>query len=284
MSPRVGDIANAFAIVNTGLFMGATLLAHSGGKEIFSWLKFDDRYLQDGFCVTNKNSALLYEKYPLLQSHILCFYFDSIAAVVLILLGRQFGNQLRARGAKTRDAFSPVASAAGAVFAHGAAHLGLWFKTVRQGEATSLSDVVSSQSRLYALPGVFAFFFFLLRSAPSVPSSHAAVHGLMHAIALVTIVPPVFSFSYVQTVLLWVASGYDLFRRPAAEKDAFYDLFACIVTVPIGLVAWVEGCGCDSFMTKIGGHLLYDATIPVSMFVYYAAALCIYPSEREKEA
>lgn len=273
---RPGDIANAFVLVNAAVFFAAVLIAHSDNA---SFPYFDQRFLREGFCVANKDVALV-QGLPLLQSHILCFYADTVAAAVLLLLGWKYGPLLQRRGvvSKGRDAFQPVAAAPAAIFSHGAAHLALWFQSANvdpaAGSAVLVNDASApSWARGLAMVGAFAFFFLLLRSAPAVPPTHAAAHAMPHAIALVTVVPPVFGFSYVQTVLLWVAAGYDLFLRPASEKDASYDLFSCVVTAPIGLVAWVEAAGCDLFMSKLGGHVLYDATIPTSMLVYYFLAL-----------
>ena len=69
---------------------------------------------------------------------------------------------------------------------------------------------------------------------------------------------------------------YDLRRE---DKDVFYDLNAFIVTLPVGLVSWLEALSCDSFLKHVGGHVYYDAIIPASIFVYYAAALRYQPSE-----
>ena len=47
--------------------------------------------------------------------------------------------------------------------------------------------------------------------------------------------------------------------------------------MPVGLVGWVEALGCDAFLKAAGGHVWYDAVIPVSMFAYYALALGMQP-------
>ena len=77
--------------------------------------------------------------------------------------------------------------------------------------------------------------------------------------------PPVFSFTYVQTSLLWVAAAYDLARD---DKDRCYDLFAVLVAAPVGVVSWFEGLACDAFYKGLGGHVWYDGVIPASMLAY----------------
>lgn len=249
---RTGDIANTFVLVNTAVFL-AGVVANALGTVNF----FSDSFMTDGFCVANKDT-------PLLQSHMLCFYVDTVCAVVLTYLARRH---------KGMHGYEPVAHAPAGVFLHGLAHLGMWF--FRDAEVselprvrdTMLMDVPREAQKVAFL---WFFFFFLLRSAPSVPSSHAAVHALLHAPMLQLLVPPRFGFTYVQTVLLWVTALYDL-RRP--KKDGFYDLSAVMINLPVGLVSWLEGAACESLFRGIGGHVWYDAVIPLSMFAYYAVAL-----------
>jgi hypothetical protein len=51
-----------------------------------------------------------------------------------------------------------------------------------------------------------------------------------------------------------VAAGYDLLSAQQA-KDRYYDLSALIITLPVGLVAWLESSSCESFFRAIGGML-----------------------------
>ena len=43
--------------------------------------------------------------------------------------------------------------------------------------------------------------------------------------------------------------------------------------MPVGLVSWAEGLLCELGYRAIGGHVWYDASIPLSMLVYYAVVL-----------
>lgn len=251
---RLGDAANALVLVNTAAFLGAVVL-HAFGRLHF----FSASFLSEGFCVSFKDA-------PLLQSHILCFYVDTISALILWRLAR------RSHAAKGS---APLASAAMGVFGHGLAHLGLWAGYMRGGGSVDqrpglLRDDLPLQHHALAIAGLWAFFAALLRSAPNVPSSHAALHAAIYAPILALMVPPRFGFTFVQTVLLLVACAYDMLQ-PA--KDRHYDLAALMINLPIGLVAWVEASGCDAFLRSLGGHVWYDATIPLSMFAYYAVAL-----------
>lgn len=263
--PRSGDAINCLVLANTAAFLGAVILHAFGHASLFS-----TSFLTEGFCVGFKET-------PLLQSHVLCFYVDSVCALILWALSR------RSHAAK---GFAPLASAALGVFGHGVAHLGIgagWMASGTDPRPGLLRENVPVAHNVLAMAGMWLFFFALLRSAPNVPHSHAAFHALLHAPALCLLVPPRFGFTYVQTVLLLVACTYDLFS-PAHKKDRYYDLAALLINLPVGMVAWVEALGCDSFFKSLGGHVWYDATIPLSMFVYYAVALGSAPVESAKPA
>jgi hypothetical protein len=252
MRIRVGDCFNAFVLVNTAAFLGCVIAHAFGHVDAFS-----ASFQQEGFCVGFKET-------PLFQSHILCFYVDTACALVLWGLTLRF---------KEERGMAPVASAASGIFVHGLAHLGIWFD-IFNGEDDPRPGLQTPKPLLVhvkACAWLFAFFFALLRSAPDVPQLHAAAHAAIHAPVLTLLVPPRFSFTYVQTVLLWVACAYALLF--ARNKDVYYDLSALVVNTPVGLVAWVEALGCDSFFKSMGGHVWYDAIIPISTFAYCAIVL-----------
>ena len=201
------------------------------------------------------------------QSHILCFYSDTVCAVLLTLLAWRYGPSL------SKSAMGPVATAAGGVFGHGLAHLGLWFEAFGQPkESVEWYTQLHPAKRTFQVVFLAGFFFALLRSAPSVGNKAAAIYAFPHGLIGTQFVPTRFQFTYVQTVLLWVAAGHDLLR-PAASKDVYYDLSSVLITIPVGLVSWIEALACDGFLVKYGGHVYYDTIIPVSMFVYYYFAL-----------
>ena len=123
-SARIGDLANAFVLVNTGGFL-AVVLANNAG--LIDWLSpsfsregasralsntqlsnrkasnvngytlsspacmtypvHDYTLTSPGFCVFGHDLQLL--DLPLLQSHILCFYVDTLTALVLAWLARK---------------------------------------------------------------------------------------------------------------------------------------------------------------------------------------------------
>ena len=264
---RLGDYANLFVLLNTGLFLAMTLADYAGAIQ---WTTRSFR--RDGFCVANEDT-------PLLNSHALAFYVDTVAAVVLAFLSRRYGS---VRGVKD----SALELGACGVFAHGLGHLGLWAGSLpTDGEAmiVELTGMELLRGTAIKLPLLWGFFFALLRTGPYISGRHAAVHAVLHALVLALLVPPKLAFTYVQTALLWVAAAYDM-RRPTSTKDRYYDLNAIMITLPIGLVSWAEALGCDEFFGQstitfksVGGHVWYDGTIPLSMFAYCAVVLGMRP-------
>jgi len=257
----MGDAANFFVLTNTGIFL-ASVVGHALGRLDF----FSPSFMRDGFCVS-------WGETPLVQSHILCFYVDTVCAVALALLNRRY---------KDMPGREPVALAPAGILIHGLGHLATWFHRgaeVPQGNRWSRGFEWAEVAPQVLF--IWTFFFLLLRSAPNTPSTHAALHAAVHAPILVILVPGVFGFTYVQTVLLWVSSCYDLLR---VHKDRYYDLSAALINLPVGLVSWVEASQCDTFLKAVGGHVYYDAIIPVSMFVYYATVLATPPKAKAGKA
>lgn len=243
--PRLGDVANVLVLTNTVVYLGA-VLAHEFGFANF----FSPSFLKDGFCVASKDQ-------PIFQSHALCFYVDTVCTLLLWYLSRRYAEM---KGADR------VSNAAAGVFIHGLLHLATWRHTTTSltEPANELPGIKLSMPIADRLGGVslnYAFFFLLYRSAPAVPNWHGAVHAVWGALLLSFWVPPRFGFSFVNAILLWVVAGYDLLSS-GQTKDRFYNLNALMITLPVGLVAWLESSACESFFKAIGGAP--PSTIPTS--------------------
>jgi len=269
---RVGDVANVVMLANTLGFV-AYVINDSLGNVPKAW-STSPSFKRAGFCVAN-------EEAPLVSSHMLCFYVDSATALALILLGMRYGGVVGIKG-------SPALTAAPGIFGHGLAHLSIWAgKIPTEGEALVV-DRTTSLSPLALAPRIFglgAFFFAILRSLPSISDRAAAAHAAIHGPVLTLFVPARLGFTYVQTALLAVAAAHELLRR---DKDFYYDVAAVAINLPVGFVAWLEAVACDSFLGQsavtykaAGGHVLYDGTICLSMFVYYAVVLSSQPRAKQ---
>lgn len=87
--------------------------------------------------------------------------------------------------------------------------------------------------------------------------------------------PSRFGFTYTQTVLFMCFSLNQLMQR-RSDKNFPYALYAAIVSFPLGLLAWLESMSCSNLVIHYGGHLIYDAYIPLSSVMFY---LCCYLKE-----
>ena len=87
----------------------------------------------------------------------------------------------------------------------------------------------------------------------------------VHTIVLGFFVPGNFGFTYVQTALMCSFVSVDLFMK---GKDSSYDVWSWLVNLPVVLVGWLEAVTCTSFLIYYGGHLWYDAIIPISITGY----------------
>jgi hypothetical protein len=84
---------------------------------------------------------------------------------------------------------------------------------------------------------------------------------------LIFFIPQKFGFTYVQTVLMTCFVTKELLL-PVEKKDYWYGLWGILVNVPVVVVGWIEALTCDSFLKEIGGHVFYDAVIPLSILLF----------------
>ena len=229
--PRIGDYANAASAICAAGFLVSALLQHYGILDF----GYGDEFMTDGFCVGNKDK-------PMVQSHILCFYGDTVAAAFLAYIAYTHSDM---------KGFDPIQRGALGVFIHGLAHLNYWFEM--QKPEWGQQEMVAGDNRApLTFAGLWLFYFLLLRSAPNFPQSHALVHGAVQAALLVAFVPQRFAFTWVQMVLMVLPTFYKIMNNP--KKDFFYDLDGCLIAGPIAVLAWAEGLACDHGYREIGGH------------------------------
>jgi hypothetical protein len=163
----------------------------------------------------------------------------------------------------------PVVDAGPGIFGHGAAHLGLWAGGNPSGGPRILSAAEPPLHLAAAALGISLFYYLLFRCM-HLSTTAIVLNSLVHGVATALLVPPRFGFTYVQTALLLANSLAEL-RRPPQQKDAYYALYALGVGVPVGFVGWMEALGCDAFVrSALGGHLVYDTSISLSILTYYA--------------
>jgi len=251
----LGDKMNVVIVMNTLAYLIFFLTAHSG---ISTSITMDEPTRIDGFCVTNPND-------PYTNSHMLSFYADVVLSIVSLAVVHTTPSGSTAHEMLERSIPG--------VFGHGLGHLFISFSTKPDPNIkTSLYSTLLA-SPLYlqisALPVLFFFWYSLLKTNKYIPPLHLYVNAIVHSFVLLTpIVPISSSFAYVQTVLVLTLNFYDIFYRPNNEKDVAYNWY-WTVSIPFSTVAWIEATACTSFLRDIGGHMWYDASIPLAILVFY---------------
>ena len=197
------------------------------------------------------------------NSHALCFYFDTFAAALLYYLATYCTPSSSNSKALTDKVVQNVAG----IFGHGLGHAFLWITSSSESQNVTFFER-SLPIQIGLLIGSFLFWLAFFRSVHVIPKNHATLHSLIHAISLQLLVPITFSFTYVQTVLLLTVGFFELTNKNKCSST--YNAFSLLVNLPIGFVGWLESLSCDSWLVGYGGHVLYDATIPISILMSWA--------------
>lgn len=197
------------------------VVAHAVGRTAI----FGSHWAADGFCLSFKGT--------LFQSHLLSFYCDTLWAVILFALPT--AGRLELGIVKQQSA---------AVLFHGLAHLMLWWF----GDLSS-GSLKGSTKAVFVVGGLYVFYFMFLK--PHLPARLAHAQSAMHALISTFVVPPVYLFTYVNTVLSFNMIVVHLVRDP---RDRYFDLLS-IASAAIMAMTWFEPLACDRFLIDWGGHL-----------------------------
>jgi hypothetical protein len=279
---ELGQVVHGACLV---AIFGYTLAvaAHALGFATLS--SFGEHWAEDGFCVSFKDD-------PMMNSHMLCMFADSTFALILLYIS------LTSKKTGVREVRENVLS----VFLHGMAHASLFFLSAppphgagidwsteppllragtgdKQEKYEALAAAIGVSSNLLLLLvalSQFIFWFGFLATMTAWSRPLALVQSVLHAVALVSIVPPFWFFTYVNTFLFVniVGSKMIVAARPEGSpasglRGRNHDIYACLVSLPILLATFGEPLFCDSFLFDWGGHVWFDSTIPVGVLVYY---------------
>ena len=107
------------------------------------------------------------------------------------------------------------------------------------------------------------WFGLLLGVMPKVPKARVAILAIVVYISGEMFVTYVLVFAYVQAVsgVAFASTQLSLSRD---EKDYVYAAFA-LVSIPVSIIPWIESTACQRVASKLGGHLMYDVSIPSSL-------------------
>ena len=245
---RIGDYCHGVVLLSQFGFLYSLLFT-----DIFS-----KSFIEDGFCISNKGSHFLY------QSHALAFYSDTMFSLILFLMYKY--TRLSSDIDLNNKLMKPVQVNAVAVFSHGLGHLNLSFMESMSDKPIFYS-YKNTYFKVFSICVLYQFWYSLIKAADLNGNLlRWRVNSVIHTLMATLMVPINYSFTYVQTVLMFIGSLSELNET---DKDVYYDIKAGIIHLPITMIGYIEAVYCDSFVKKYGGHLIYDTTIPVSVILYY---------------
>mmetsp|Transcript_8059 Transcript_8059/g.11610 ORF Transcript_8059/g.11610 Transcript_8059/m.11610 type:complete len:296 (-) Transcript_8059:544-1431(-) len=271
-SKQIGNMAHIAILANTAIFACAVVLNSKKGSVLF-----DDIWIPDGFCVSNKDV-------PYWNSHDLCLYFDTIGSIVTGILYLMLKDVPGMGPANDLVKFNVFG-----IFAHGLAH-GSISQAIRDGtlpENTSalLDEMANDWTALEAfkrLAPLLIFWMGLLKASMPATSLKIITPLTVVTTILNMLVPAQFAFTFVQTILLFAFSLNQL-MRPLEEKTVAYARYPLYVGLPLSFIGWLESTQCENFVIKYGGHLLYDAYIPLAMITFYVVCYMDAKTQAEKK-
>ncbi|KAL9178390.1 hypothetical protein ACHAXT_000037 [Thalassiosira profunda] len=262
----VGNACHALSTLSVAAYTAATFLYAKPGSDFF-----DEDWVQHGFCVVGKDV-------PYMNSHDLCLYFD----VVLVAAGLLIYRVLRGMPVpdmKVADElllFNLLGH-----LGHGILHgyIGSMFRNGSYKGAEEITEmeklmVLSSEeedsAKLQIVTRVMIGILFwvgLLKGV--VPKVSMGVVSVLAVLIYIvgTCVRDVLGFAYVNAVIT-VAFSYSQLAMPREAKQYVYAAFAA-VAMPITIIPWIECTMCTEFLSKFGGHLVFDVSIPVLLTAAY---------------
>lgn len=273
---QVGDISNAIAAASVFAYTIATFLYASTESKVSL---FDDRWIQYGFCVTQP-------LVPYWNSHDLCFYFDTILVIIGLFIYNSHKG-LRSPGDDMKTADELMFFNLLGHFGHGVAHASIAAK-FRSGEIDDGNESFIEKYQNGEDDGMiaqflligFGFWVGILKGVvPTVPIRTCVIMAIPILLGSL-LVKANLGFAYVQAVITVVFVSTQL-TLPKEKKSFVYAAFA-VSFIPVALIPWVESMACDSIASKLGGHLIFDVSIPLSLYASYLASWHHYSSVEKK--
>jgi hypothetical protein len=246
----IGDMVNIGVLLPIVVYLGC-VAAHASGAIDLAALAFGKNWERDGFCISFQGT--------LFDSHLLCFYTDTVFAAVLYYL-----VFVRADGKyKDRRELLPVRTGVTSTLMHGVAHANLWYY---QPKAGGLMSGVEDEYH-HALAFAIFFCFFFTFTNPHWPSkTFVVLQCVFNTYVSLYFIPSLYGFTFVNTIIFLniVLSRVILVEN----KDRFYNATAMMGLLPM-IVTWCEPLFCDAFLIDWGGHLWFDVSIPTSTVIYF---------------
>ncbi|CAB9516901.1 expressed unknown protein [Seminavis robusta] len=261
---NLGDTVHALSLVNTLAF------AYIVGFHRDSI--FDPSWKQQGFCLVEEEDPTG-DQNGFWSTHDLCFCANIILAAAHYSILKVLKDQPEMERATKLAGTHQLIGIVGHGIGHGALSATFRFigDEMRMDQSPWESGIMgSTHVAILAIlfPAFFVFWVMLLKAA--MPAKSWSLLGVLGSVALCLqpFCPVNLSFTYVQSIAM-SAVAWNEMTKPKEAKGFEYSMFPCLIALPLGLLAWVESTQCSSFIRDFGGHVLYDAFIPISMTVFY---------------
>jgi len=258
---KVGDVFHVLTLIN--VFSYAFLVLKFAQPTSDSKSIFDEKWQSQGFCVQNIDK-------PYWNSHDLCLYTDSILAIGVAILYMALCNT-PTEGMKRVNPMMKWQSLS--IFTHGIAHgmISYGLRQKQSGGVLSSASATSAFSKQTKLIMGLVFWFPMIKSfLDQWHSSLVFFLSLLVVLIGQTFVPDLYGFMYVQTVISIIFAWQQLQQKKHEKEHYAYMLFA-FVTLPISIIPWFESMACSQWFMDYGGHVLYDASIPLFLSAVYVA-------------
>jgi len=239
---HIGDIVNILSIVNI-LAYGAVICAHAKGFDV----NVSPAFAEDGYCISNK------AEHVLVQSYAICFYEDTILAILMVFLASYVGKNIipdSAAALMKKNAFC--------CFAHGCVHMYAVYRDYNKGRGLPFPIKIS----------LYYFFWISLMNFihKDISLLNKVVRSLFYVLIHTFLVPSVHGLAFVHSIAMLEFGFKELLEK---EKDEFYNLKTVLLYIPPSVLAWVEVFGCENYLRPYGGHAVYDAAIPLTNIAYF---------------
>lgn len=273
-----GDICNSISAVSVFAYTVAAFLYASPQSKVQF---FDEEWIQYGFCVIQPDV-------PYWNSHDLCFYFDTLFVIVGLFIYKSCKG-LKSPGDDMKAADELIFFNLLGHFGHGIAHAFIAAGFRKGGIDNEIQFSLMRRYRngeenlnimLFLLVGV-GFWIGLLKGIMPKVSTRIVVFLAIPVAIGGLFVNSILGFAYVQAVLT-VAFLSTQLTLPKEKKTFVYASFAASY-VAVALVPWVESMACKSVASKLGGHLIFDVSIPVALITSYLASWHHYSQSIQKK-
>mmetsp|Transcript_296 Transcript_296/g.369 ORF Transcript_296/g.369 Transcript_296/m.369 type:complete len:290 (-) Transcript_296:380-1249(-) len=260
---NLGNLLHCVSLISTLIYTVLVLRFANTESGIF-----DQEWVINGFCLTN-------EDIPYWSSHDLCLYYDS----VLCFLGWGVYQKLRNSHPQMKNADDSLKFNLLGHLGHGILHGFIAYLQYRDPNRSERMPGIRNYETVFqmdVLPqiiGVFlfpAFWFGLLKGVlPKVSDKNLVMLSLLVSVGQMPFKANQ-NFMYVQSILVVCFTVASL-QLPQIEKN--FDYFAmAFAGMIISFVPWIECMACESIASKVGGHLIFDASIPISLVSAYVAS------------